>query len=103
MIGFLARRVAVALPLLIGVTVLVFGILRLIPGDPAQILLFGSNPSPQQVMSLRHELSLDRPLPIQYLIYLNGLLHGDLGYSYVSNSAVWTEIAQRLPYTANLA
>ena len=79
MLRLLTRRLTVAVPVLFGVTVLVFLILHLIPGDPAQILLFGSRPTPQQIAQLRSTLGLDQPLPLQYLAYLGRLVHGDLG------------------------
>jgi peptide/nickel transport system permease protein len=103
MLVFTLRRLVVALPLLIGVSLLVFAILRLIPGDPAQILLFGSNPTPERVAALRHQLGLDQTPVAQYWLYLQRLLQGDLGYSYVTNSPVLTEIDSRLSYTINLA
>lgn len=103
MLVFTLRRLVVALPLLVGVSLLVFAILRLIPGDPAQILLFGSNPTPAAVAALRHQLGLDQTPVAQYWLYLQRLLHGDLGYSYVTNGPVLTEIRTRLPYTINLA
>jgi peptide/nickel transport system permease protein len=99
---FLWRRILISIPVLIGVILLVFLILRLIPGDPAQILLFGSNATPADVAALRATLGLDKPLPVQFLDYLVGLLHGDLGYSYVSHGPVSAEISHRLPYTVNL-
>jgi len=102
MLRLLARRLTIALPVLLGVTVLVFLILHLIPGDPAQILLFGSNPTPQQIARLRAELGLDQPLPVQYLAYLGRLAHGDLGQSFITNRPVAEEIAQRFPDTLEL-
>lgn len=103
MFAFALRRLLIAIPLLVGVSLLVFLILRLIPGDPAQILLFGSNPTPSTVAALRHQLGLDQSGVAQYWIYLQRLLRGDLGFSYVTNSSVMSEIATRLPYTINLA
>jgi peptide/nickel transport system permease protein len=98
----LSRRLTVAVPVLFGVTVLVFLILHLIPGDPAQILLFGSRPTPQQIAQLRSTLGLDQPLPLQYLAYLGRLVHGDLGQSFITSRPVAEEIAQRLPDTLEL-
>lgn len=99
---FVLRRLVVAVPVLVGVTLLVFSVLQLIPGDPAQILLFGSNPTPQAVANLRHQLGLDQPFMLQFLHYLGRLLSGNLGYSYVSQQKVASEIAQHLAYTINL-
>src|SRR5215467_2778579 len=102
MLRLLAGRLTIAVPVLFGVTILVFLILHLIPGDPAQILLFGSRPTPQQIARLRAELGLDQPLPVQYLAYLGRLAHGDLGQSFITNRPVAEEIAQRLPDTLQL-
>src|SRR5215467_1145276 len=102
MLRLLAGRLTIAVPVLFGVTILVFLILHLIPGDPAQILLFGSRPTPQQIARLRAELGLDQPLPVQYLAYLGRLAHGDLGQSFITNRPVAEEIAQRLPDTLEL-
>jgi peptide/nickel transport system permease protein len=103
MLAYALRRLIIAVPLLVGVSLLVFLILRLIPGDPAQILLFGSNPTPATVAALRHQLGLDQSGVVQYWIYVQRLIRGDLGYSYVTNSPVMSEVATRLPYTINLA
>ena len=102
MLRLLSRRIAVSAPVLVGVTLLVFGILHLIPGDPAQILLFGSRPTPDQIAQLRHSLGLDQPLPVQYLLYLGRLLHGDLGTSFITGRPITEEIAARFPDTLAL-
>jgi ABC-type dipeptide/oligopeptide/nickel transport system permease component len=102
LVRLLARRVAIAVPVLFGVTVLVFLILHLIPGDPAQILLFGSSPTPQQIVQLRAQLGLDQPLPVQYVHYLGRLLHGDLGTSFITGRPIAEEIAARFPDTLQL-
>jgi peptide/nickel transport system permease protein len=99
---FVLRRIGVAIPVLFGVSVLVFLILHLIPGDPAQVLLFGSNPTPAQVASLRAELGLDRPLIVQYLVYMQHVLHGDLGHSFIAGRPVTSEILDRFPDTLQL-
>jgi peptide/nickel transport system permease protein len=102
MARMLGRRLAVAVPVLFGVSLLVFLILHLIPGDPAQIMLFGSNPTPQQVQNLRVELGLDKPLPFQYALYVGRLLHGDLGQSFITGRPIAEEIAVRFPSTLEL-
>jgi ABC-type dipeptide/oligopeptide/nickel transport system permease component len=102
MIEFVLRRLAVAVPVLFGVSVLVFLILHLIPGDPAQILLFGSNPTPQQLAQLRAELGLDQPLVVQYLVYISHVLRGDLGVSFIAQQPVSAEIARLFPDTLEL-
>lgn len=98
----LVRRLAVAGPVLLGVSVLVFLILHLLPGDPAQIMLFGSNPTPQQIQNLRVALGLDKPIPVQYVLYLGRLLHGDLGQSFITGRPISDEIAARFPATLQL-
>ncbi|PZE23562.1 ABC transporter permease [Curtobacterium sp. MCBD17_028] len=103
MAQFLGRRVLVAIPVLFGVVVLVFLILRLIPGDPAQIVLMGTNASPARVAQVRHQMGLDRSWIAQFGIYVGGLLRGDLGYSYVSHGTVAAQIGSRLPSTLVLA
>ena len=103
MTQFILRRLLMVVPVLFGITVLVFSILHLIPGDPAQILLFGSNATPQQVANLDKQLGLSGSIFSQYGNYLVQLLHGNLGYSYSSNQTVVAEISSQLPYTINLA
>jgi peptide/nickel transport system permease protein len=100
---FILRRLLMVVPVLFGITVLVFSILHLIPGNPAQILLFGSNATPQQVANLDKQLGLTGSVFSQYGNYLVQLLHGNLGYSYSSNQTVVAEISSQLPYTINLA
>ena len=102
MLRLIARRLAISLPVLLGVTVLVFLILHLIPGDPAQIMLFGSRPTPQQIEQLRGQLGLNQPLPVQYALYIERLVHGDLGQSFITGRPTVDEIAQRLPDTLEL-
>jgi peptide/nickel transport system permease protein len=88
-----------AVPVLLGVTVVAFMIIHLIPGNPAQAMLFGSNPTPQQVQDLENQLGLNDPLYQQYFTYLGGLFHGDLGTSFVTGRSVATEISSRAPST----
>ena len=90
------------LPVLLGVATLVFSLIHLVPGDPAQAML-GEAASASDVAELRTRLGLDRPLLVQYGEYLQGIVHGDLGKSFRYNTPVWREIAQRLSNTAVLA
>lgn len=103
MTQFILRRLLMAVPVLFGITVLVFSILHLIPGNPAQILLFGSSPTPQQIANLDKQLGLSGSIFSQYWNYLVQLLHGNLGFSYSSHQTVAAEIGSQLPYTINLA
>lgn len=89
--------------MLLGITALVFMILHIVPGDPAQIMLFGSNATPDQIQALRRELGLERPLVVQYADFLWRLLHADLGMSFSSQRRVADEIAIQFPATVALA
>ncbi|HTW98475.1 MAG TPA: ABC transporter permease [Acidimicrobiales bacterium] len=100
---YLARRLVMFVPVLLGVTLVTFLVLHLIPGNPARILLFGTNPTAAQVRQLTDELGLNRPLPVQYGVYLTDLVRGNLGQSYSTDSPVVSDIAQRLPSTMALA
>jgi peptide/nickel transport system permease protein len=101
-ISFILRRLLVTLPVLFGITLLVFSILHVIPGNPAQILLFGSSPTPHQISELNRQLGLNGSFLAQYWRYLDQLAHGNLGYSYSSQQTVVSEIGSQLPYTVNL-
>jgi peptide/nickel transport system permease protein len=100
---FIVRRLLLAVPVLLGVSIVTFATLYLIPGDPAHILLFGTDATPQQVEQLRHQLGLDQPLVVQYIHYLGRVLHGNLGTSYINQTSVASEITSRLPNTLELA
>jgi ABC-type dipeptide/oligopeptide/nickel transport system permease component len=99
---FLMQRVLLAIPSLLLVSLLVFMVVRLIPGDPAQILA-GDMATPQAVAELRAQWGLDRPLPVQYLTYLKNLLAGNLGRSVATRNPVTREIGDRYPTTVGLA
>jgi peptide/nickel transport system permease protein len=96
--AFLTRRVLLAVPTLIGVTILTFILIHIAPGGPAGALA-GENATPAQLAVLTHQLGLDNPWTEQYLLWLSALLHGDLVYSYLKQQTVSTLIAQRLPQT----
>ena len=102
MVGFLARRVAATIPVLLFVAVFVFAMLRLTPGDPAAVLA-GDNATPQQIEEIRAQLGLDEPVWTQFAIYAARLLQGDLGVSYFFNQPVTDLIAQRIEPTLSLA
>jgi peptide/nickel transport system permease protein len=101
-IRFLVRRFALTIPVLLGVATLVFSLIHMIPGDPAQAML-GEAASPQDIAELRQRLSLDRPLLEQYGSFLRGALRGDLGTSLRTSQPVTTMIAERMPATFELA
>ncbi len=101
MLAFVLRRLGAVVPVLLAVSVLVFLMSHLTPGDPATIML-GENASAADVARLRHQLGLDRPLPVQYARYLAGVVHGDLGLSIRSGRPVALEIWDRFPPTLQL-
>ena len=102
MARYLLRRLALTLPILLGVSLLVFLMLHSAGGDPAQLIL-GARADPESIAALRQELGLDRPLLVQYAAFLSGAVRGDFGRSYRSNTPVITEIAARFPATIELA
>jgi ABC-type dipeptide/oligopeptide/nickel transport system permease component len=99
---YLLRRLLLTIPVLLGVATLVFALIHLVPGDPAQSIL-GEGASPQEVTALRHSLGLDRPLLTQYVSFLGGVARGDLGTSFRYGTPVSREIGARLYRTAQLA
>ena len=101
MLTFVARRVLSLLPVLIGISLVVFLLLRLTPGDPATIML-GERATPEKVAVLREQLGLNRPLWEQYFEFVGRILHGDLGRSIISNNPVVDELGNRLPATIEL-
>jgi len=101
-VRFLIRRVLLTIPVLLGVATLVFSLIHLVPGDPAQAML-GDGASPQDIAELRTNLGLDRPLPAQYASFLQSALTGDLGTSFRTGQPVTQMIAERVPATAELA
>jgi peptide/nickel transport system permease protein len=102
MLRFLARRLVLTVPVLLGVATLVFSLIHLIPGDPAQAML-GEAASQQDVSALRGRLGLDRPMLEQYASFLSGAVRGDLGTSFRTGRPVVSQIIERLPATAELA
>jgi ABC-type dipeptide/oligopeptide/nickel transport system permease component len=101
MIRFIARRLLAAVPTLLAVLTLVFVIVRIVPGDPALVIL-GDQATPQALAALRTRLGLDLPLWRQYVVFLSAVLTGDLGTSMVSGRPVWAEVAAVLPHTLDL-
>jgi peptide/nickel transport system permease protein len=102
MLAFALQRFAQAVFLLFLASIVVFLLLRLIPGDPAATIA-GANARPEQLEAVREEFGLKRPLVVQYGIWLGNVLHGDLGDSFVSRKPVQTLIWSRLPATTSLA
>jgi peptide/nickel transport system permease protein len=99
---YVARRILVAIPTVFGVATVVFFLQKLLPGDPA-IIIAGPQATPEAIANIRHQLGLDQPVWQQYLTFMGGLVHGDLGISSRTGAPVIQEIATRAPYTAELA
>lgn len=102
MVGYIGRRLLLAVFVLWGVATVVFAIVRVVPADPA-LLLAGSDATPVQLAMIRESLGLDQPLVIQYVNFLGGILTGDLGDSYALRVPAVTLIGQVLPNTALLS
>ena len=102
MFAYTLRRLALTIPVLLGVATLVFALIHLVPGDPAEAMLGESAPA-ADLAELRTKLGLDRPLLVQYRAYVLGLTRGNLGTSFRYNTPVAREIGQRLGRTAQLA
>ena len=102
MAAYVARRLLMMIPVLFGISVIVFLVISLIPGDPATAIL-GAFATPDNVARINRELGLDQPLPVQYLTWLTGVLEGDLGRSYSLNRPVADEVVERFLPTIILA
>ena len=102
MLPFVARRLLVAIPTLLLVTVFVFGLQKLLPGDPV-LTMAGEERDPKVLEFLRARYHLDDPVPIQYARWLGAALHGDLGESLRTDQPVTALIAQKLPVTLELS
>ena len=103
MIRFLLHRLLVILPTFIGITVVAFLFIRILPGDPVQALAGERGVSPERHAELMAQLGFDLPLWKQYVNYIIGLFHGDLGYSFATKRPVFTEFFARFPATLELA
>jgi peptide/nickel transport system permease protein len=100
---YVLKRLLAAIPVLFGVSVVVFSMLHLVPGDPVKMMLSEFQTSPEQIAHLRAQLHLDEPLPRQFGRFIWNALHGDLGYSVRSKRPVLMEIRDNLPSTVVLA
>jgi len=102
MSAYLARRLLLTIPILLGASTLVFLLLHLVPGDPA-VSMLGEGASPDEVMALRDRLGLNAPLGEQYVRFLGSAVQGDLGQSFRYATPVTSEILSRVPATLTLA
>ena len=98
---YIAKRLVSMIPVMLLVSMVVFMIIHLTPGDPA-VMMLGEEATPQALAALRHELGLDQPLPVQYVTWLSHILRGDLGRILRTNQPVLQAILERLPATIEL-
>ena len=101
LVRLIVRRVLVAIPLLLAISILVFALLEALPGDPARNAA-GMDATDEEVEAVRHQMGLDRPPVERYLSWLGGFLTGNLGNSSVSGQSVWSMLGERLPVTMEL-
>ncbi len=101
MLRYIAQRLLLAVPVFLGVVTIVFLVVRVLPGDPAQAAL-GDQASKEAVATLREQLGLNEPLPVQYLRFLGDLARGDLGRSMINRAPVADQISSNLPPTIQL-
>ncbi len=101
MAGYILRRILLMIPVAFFLTLILFVVLRLTPGDPAQVEL-GEQATPETVAALHHELGLDKPIPVQYILWLGHIVRGDLGKSLTNRQPVLSAIGERLPATLEL-
>ncbi len=101
MLRFLTRRVVQMVPVLVFVTLIIFALINLIPGDAARLFL-GEEATPDALAALRHQLGLDQPIHVQYLRWVGGMLQGDFGHSVKDNRPVFATLLQKLPVTGEL-
>ena len=102
MLQFILRRLGLVIPTFIGITLLTFAFVHMIPGDPVMIMVGERGISPERHAQLMAQLGLDKPLWQQYITYINGVMHGDLGLSLKSRVPVWDEFVPRFKATLEL-
>jgi len=98
---YIARRLLALIPVLLGVSLLVFSLVRMIPGDPV-IVMLGERARPQDIERVREQMGFNRPIHIQYLEWMGRVLRGDLGNSIINRTPVMDELKQRLPATIEM-
>ena len=102
MLAYIIRRILILIPTLLGVSIIVFLMLHLTPGDPAELLM-GERATDEALEQIRHHLGLDQPIYVQYGMFLKRLRKGDLGETIWTRQKVWIEVKQRFPATIELA
>src|SRR5512145_1047146 len=103
MLRFLLSRVLVLIPTFIGVSIIAFAFIRLLPGDPVMLMSGERVMDPERYQRIMHELGYDRPMPVQYFDYLTGLLTGDFGTSIVTRRPVVQDFFTLFPATLELS
>jgi dipeptide transport system permease protein len=103
MLGYFLKRLGVLIPTFFGITLLTFSLIRLIPGDPVEVMMGERSLDPAVHAEALKRLGLDQPLPVQYFNYLQQLAHGDLGTSLKTQASVWSEFKELFPATLELA
>ncbi len=103
MFGFLLTRLGLVIPTFLGITILAFGLIRMAPGDPIELMAGERGITPERHARLRAEMGFDRSLPVQYADYVGRALQGDLGKSIVTRESVLTEFLTLFPATVELA
>jgi dipeptide transport system permease protein len=103
MISFILRRLWLLVPSVLGITLLTFSLIHMIPGDPIEVMVGERTLDPVMHAQALHRLGLDKPLYLQYFDYLSNLAHGNLGQSLVTHDSVWTEFTTLFPATLELA
>ncbi|HET7520468.1 MAG TPA: ABC transporter permease, partial [Candidatus Limnocylindria bacterium] len=99
--AFILRRLLLTIPVMLAMSIFVFLMLRLVPGDPVRTML-GFRATPETIATVREALGLDRPLHEQYFSWLGGVLRGDLGADFISGAPLTELLAERLPVTLEL-
>ncbi len=99
---YILKRIAYLIPVIIGVTFIIFSVMAMTPGDPV-LMMLGDGATPEAVAHLREEMGLDQPFLVRYFIYMKHAVMGDFGKSYMTKLPVFDEIAARLGYTVRLA
>ncbi|MGI0129361.1 MAG: ABC transporter permease, partial [Thermoplasmata archaeon] len=102
LLRYVARRAALTVFVLFGVSLITFVLSHVVPADPV-VAYLGEHAPPALVEKVRHQIGLDRPLPVQYVIYLRDLFHGNLGISIMDNRPVNQDLGQYLPATVELS
>ena len=102
MLKFIGKRLLMMIPVILGISFIIFTILAMTPGDPAQMIL-GENATPEAIAEKREELGLNENLFVRYFKYMGNALTGDFGRSYRTNLPVWDELMTRFPNTLVLA